>query len=342
MKQMTGKDTNGDARKDGKGRFIKDLRNGDLVEGAFVVRRKESPKDYKSKPGKFFYMEVGDRSGEIGVKYWGRKEPERIMELYKGLRIGDIVQLSGVVQEDRFEDKLIISVDEEYHYIRPAMGEMKVEDFLPVSTSDLDELMARVITAVASVKEPHLRALLDSFFSDQEFVREYRRLPSAMVHHHNYLGGNLEHIVAVLEVCEALCRVYKDLDRDLLVTGALLHDMGKLHTYKYTAFIDVTDEGKLVGHAVLGEKMLVERIDSVKGFPKVLAIKLAHMVLKHMGNYEDVGVRGIHTVEAQALHMADNIDAQVKEVLQDVQRGRETEGGDWGYSKALKGPVYLK
>jgi 3'-5' exoribonuclease len=339
---MTGNGTNGDARKDNKGKFIRDLRNGDPVEGLFVVRRKETPKEYKSKPGKFFSMEVGDRSGEIGLKYWGRKEPERVMELYKGIHVGDIIQVSGVVQEDRFEDKLIISVDEEHHHLRPAMGEVKVEDFLPVSTADLDQLMARIMTAVASVKEPHLRALLDSFFTDAEFMREYRRLPSAMVHHHNYLGGNLEHVVSVLEVCEALCKVYKDLDRDLLVTGALLHDIGKLQTYKYSAFIDVTDEGKLIGHAVLGEKMLMDRIESVKGFPRPLATKLAHMVLKHMGNYEDVGVRGMHTVETFALHLADSCDAQVKEVLQDVQRGRETEGGDWAYSKVLKGLVYLK
>jgi 3'-5' exoribonuclease len=339
---MTAKDFNAGANKDGKGRFIKDLRNGDTVEGAFVVRRLESPKDYKSKPGKFFYMEVGDKSGEIGVKFWGRKEPERVLELYKGLHVGDLVQLSGTVNEDKFEDKLIISVDEEANYMRPTMGDVKVEDFLPVSTQDLDQLMARIMTAISSIKEPHLKVLLDSFFSDDQFVAEYRKLPSAMVHHHNYLGGNLEHVVAVLEICESLCDVYQELDRELLVTGALLHDIGKLQTYKYAAFIDVTDEGKLVGHAVLGEKMLMQRIDAIKGFPKPLALKLAHMVLKHMGNYEDVGVKGMHTIEALTLHMADNIDAQVKEVLQDIQRGRDIEGGDWTYSKVLRGQVYLK
>jgi 3'-5' exoribonuclease len=339
---MTAKDLNAGVSKDGKGRFIKDLRNGDQVEGVFVVRRLDSPKDYKSKPGKFFSMEVGDNSGEICVKFWGTKEPERVLELYKGLHIGDLVQLSGIVTEDKFEDKLIISIDEGVNYLRPSMGDVKVEDLLPRSTQDLDQLMARIMTAVASIKEPHLRALLDSFFSDAQFVSEYRRLPSAMVHHHNYLGGNLEHVVAVLEICESLCDVYKELDRELLIAGALLHDIGKLQTYKYAAFIDVTDEGKLIGHAILGEKMLMQRIDAIKGFPRPLALKLAHMVIKHMGNYEDVGVKGMHTIEALTLHMADNIDAQVKEVLQDIGRGREIEGGDWTYSKVLRGQVYLK
>jgi len=339
---MTAKDFNAGGSNVGKGRFIKDLRSGDQVEGVFVVRRLDSPKDYKSKPGKFFSMEVGDNSGEICVKFWGTKEPERVLELYKGLHIGDLVQLSGIVTEDKFEDKLIISIDEGVNYLRPSMGDVKVEDLLPRSTQDLDQLMARIMTAVASIKEPHLRALLDSFFSDAQFVAEYRKLPSAMVHHHNYLGGNLEHVVAVLEICESLCDVYKELDRELLIAGALLHDIGKLQTYKYAAFIDVTDEGKLIGHAILGEKMLMQRIDAIKGFPRPLALKLAHMVIKHMGNYEDVGVKGMHTIEALTLHMADNIDAQVKEVLQDIQRGREIEGGDWTYSKVLRGQVYLK
>jgi len=338
MMDMTGKDMRGD----GKGKFIKDLRNGDMVEGSFAIRRKEAPKDYKSKPGKFFSMEIGDKTGDIGIKYWGRNDPVRVLELYRGLNVGDIVELSGVVQEDRFEEKLIISIDEENNFLRLSKKEVAIEDFMPVSTADLDKLFARIMDAVGSVKEPHLRALLDTFFKDEIFVKEFRRLPSAMVHHHNYLGGNLEHVVGVLEICEAMCKTYKELDRDLLVTGALLHDIGKMQTYKYSTFIDVTDEGKLLGHAVLGEKMLMERIERVKGFPRSLAMKLGHMVLKHMGNYEEVGVRGMHTAEALALHMADNYDAQVKEVLQDVAKGRETEGGDWGYSKVLKGQVYLK
>jgi 3'-5' exoribonuclease len=93
---------------------------------------------------------------------------------------------------------------------------------------------------------------------------------------------------------------------------------------------------------VLGEKMLMDKVDKIQGFPRPLTLKLAHMVLKHMGNYEDVGVKGMHTIEALTLHLADNIDAQVKEVLQDIARGRDMEGGDWTYSKALRGHVYLK
>ena len=336
---MTGKE---DVSKVAKGCFIKDLRNGALVEGAFAVRRKEAPKDYKSKPGKFFYLEVGDRTGDMGVKYWGRGVPDKVLDLYRNLHVGDIVLLTGTVTEDRFEEKLIISIDEESNVLRPAKGEVRIEDFLPVGDLDLDALMGRIAQAVATVKDANLKALLDSFFGDPHFVAEYRRLPSAMVHHHNYLGGNLEHVVGVLEICEAMCRAYKGLDRDLMVTGAILHDIGKLQTYRYKSFIDITDEGKLLGHAVLGEKMLMTRIESIKGFPRTLAMKLGHMVLKHMGNYEEVGVRGIYTAEALALHMADNIDAQVKEVLQDVARGREQEDGDWTYSKAMRGQVYLK
>lgn len=323
-------------------RTVRDLRDGDVVQGTFAVRRKDGIRDYRSRAGRYFFFDVGDRTGDMVVKFWGGDDPDRTVEIYRSFGPGDVVFITGVVQEDRFEDRLIISMSEASNVLRHSMSEVRSEDFLPSSRLDLHRLMERVLAAVSSVQEPHLRALLDSFFSDEPFVRDYRTIPSAVVHHHNYLGGNLEHVVGVLEVCEALCRTYDQLDRDLLVTGALLHDIGKIGAYSYGTSIDMTDEGKLIGHAVLGEMMVWERMDAIEGFPKGLAMRLGHMMIKHMGSYEDIGPRGLRTLEAMALHLADNADAQVKEFLQEMDRGRAKGSGDWHYSRSFKGPIYLK
>jgi len=333
----------GEEKEDGKERrFVKDLREGDQVNGTFAVRKKEPPRDYRHRTGKFFFMDVGDRTGDIGLKFWGGADPELTREIYKSIRPGDVIFITGTVAEDKYEDRLIIRVDENTNDIMPVTSDIRFEDYLPVSTLDLDVLMGRVTDTVASIKDPHLKALLDSFFDDEAFVKEFKKIPSAVVHHHNYIGGNIEHIVGVLEICETLCEVHQGLDRDLLVTGALLHDIGKMRTYTYSTFIDITDEGRFISHALLGERMVRAAIEKSEEFPKDLAMQLGHMIIKHMGRFEDIGVTGMRTLEALALHLADNTDAQVKEFTQEVKKGRELGSGDWHYSRTFKGPIYLR
>jgi 3'-5' exoribonuclease len=322
--------------------FIKDLREGDQVYGTFAVRRKEPPRDYRNKTGKYFIMEVGDRTGDMVLKFWGGSAPDLTLDVYRGLEPGDVVLITGTVAEDKFEDRLVILVDEGANVIRPVTSDFRPEDYLPSSDMDLEALMRRVLDFVESIKEPNLRALLDSFFGDEGFVAGFMRAPSAVVHHHNYLGGNIEHIVGVLEICECLCKVHGGLDRDLLIAGALLHDIGKIRTYRCTTFIDMTDEGRFISHALIGERMVRRAIDGIDGFPEELAMRLSHMVIKHMGKYEDIGVQGMRTIEALALHLADNADAQIKEYRQEMARGRQLGSGPWYYSRTFKGPVYLK
>jgi 3'-5' exoribonuclease len=333
----------GEEKEGGKERqFVKDLREGDQVEGTFAVRKKEAPRDYRQRTGKYFFMDVGDRTGDIGLKFWGGDDPALTVEIYKSIRVGDVISITGTVIMDRYDECLVIKLDEGTNDIRPVTSEIRFEDYLPVSPQDLDALMERVLSTVSSVKDPHLKALLDSFFGDEAFVKEFKRTPSAVVHHHNYIGGNIEHVVGVLEICETMCKVHKELDRDLLVTGALLHDIGKMRTYVYGTSIDMSDEGRFISHALLGERMVAEAIDKLEGFPKELAMKLGHMIIKHMGRFEDIGVTGMRTLEALALHLADNVDAQVKEYAQEIERGRELEPGNWHYSRTFKGPIYLK
>jgi 3'-5' exoribonuclease len=324
-----------------KKQFVKDLRVGDPVKGTFAVRNKEPPRDYRNKTGKFFFLEVGDRTGDIGLKYWGGKDPALTERIYKSFEVGDVIKVTGMVVDDKYDDKLVIKLDEG-NIIRRTTEEIDVMDYLRSTDRNPDVLFQEIMDAVTSVTEPHLMALLDSFFNDEEFVKEFKLAPSAMVHHHNYVGGNMEHVVGVLEICEALTTMYDELDRDLLITGALLHDIGKLRTYRMSTSIDMTDEGRFMSHSQVGERMVRARIQEIEGFPEDLAMKLCHMILKHMGSFESSEITGMRIPEAIALHVADFADAQVKEFLQERDRGREAEAGNWYYSRTFGGQIYLK
>jgi 3'-5' exoribonuclease len=326
---------------------IADIKDGDSVQGTFAVRRKDGPRAYKNKAGRYFFLELGDRTGTITLKFWGDKDETRTMATFKSLAIGDVVFLTGNANIDQYDHVLVVSATEGVHVLERYTGPVDPDTFLPRSPNEMGPLVTRIDTAIASVKEPHLRSLLLSFFEDKAFRKEFMEAPSAINHHHNYMGGQLEHTAGVLRLCETLAEVHPGLDRDLLVTGALLHDVGKLRTYVCTTTIDRTSEGKFMGHSVIGERMVRDRIKGIVGFPEVLEMKISHMILRHMGEFSDAGAKGsghlggIHTPEACALHFADDADAQVKEFLQEAEAGRDVEK-EWYYSPQLRTLIYLK
>jgi 3'-5' exoribonuclease len=320
--------------------WIGDLREGDSVQSTYAVQSKEPLKSYRSRMGRYFFLDVSDRTGVMRLKFWGGNNCESTVKLYQEIGTGDVIFVTGTVVRDKFEDCVVISVDEGTNLLRRTEGPVDPTVFLPSGNGDREAQMSVVLGAVASVENRYLRSLLDSFFLDEKFRKSFMEAPSAMTHHHNYIGGNLEHVVGVLKVCELLCDIHSELDRDLLVTGALLHDIGKIETYNYNTVIEFSEMGRFIGHSIIGENIVSGKINGIPGFPKVLALKLRHMILKHMGSYEDNGVRGITIPEALALHMADNSDAQIKGMIQERQRGRE-HGGDWFYSRSFKGTLFL-
>ena len=196
-------------------------------------------------------------------------------------------------------------------------SEYDFRDFIPTSKRDLDKLMKEVQEYIGSIQEPHLKMLLDKFFSDPLFVEDFKISPSAVIHHHNYLGGHIEHTLGVIKLCNAISGYYPDLDRDLLITAAILHDIGKIggYSYKDSASIDQTDEGRFIGHLVMSDRMVREKINEIDEFPQELLLKLSHMILSHHAFAEWGSPKRIRTAEAAALHFADQMDAQVKDSL---------------------------
>ncbi len=325
---------------------VKELKEGFEIKGCYAIRSKQTPRSYRNKVGKYFFIDLVDKTGSIPGKYWGGPDEDQVVELYNSIGVGDVVEITGSVAIDQFEERLVVTMNEGIHTIRKCdPSEYDLKDFLPTTKRDIDKMMEEISQYIDTVQEPHLKGILQRFFEDDDFVEEFKISPSAIIHHHNYLGGHLEHTLGVVKFCEAISTFYDDLDRDLLVTAAILHDIGKIegYSYKASATIDQTDEGKFIGHLIMGDRMIRAKISEVTEFPKELQLKLSHMILSHHAFAEWGSPKRIRTAEAAALHFADQMDSQVKEFLQAIEEGRELEEEeDWAYVHSFGRPVYLK
>ncbi len=323
---------------------ITDFGEGDYIQGMFAVRSKETPREYKNKQGRYFFLAVGDKTGEISLKYWGGPDDGPLIALYNSLQVGDVIDVSGEVAMDRYDNVLTLSMDEGAHTLRKCdENEYKPEDFLPVSERDLDDMMEELHAIIGSVRDENMREVLESFFSDKDFVQAFKESPAAMKHHHCYIGGLLEHTLNVVKLCDVLSEHYLALNRDLLLTGAILHDIGKIGSYKAQTAIDMTDSGKFLGHITLGSALLEDKMSSLISYPEVLKMKLKHLIVSHHGNIESgfSSPKGLKIPEAAALYYADLMDANVKDFLQAMEKEKSVEDA-WVYLRGVGHEVYMK
>ena len=319
-----------------KKQFVSGLKIGSDVNDVFAVKFKGAMMEYRK--GWYFDFTIADRTGDIRVKYWGGRNKESVGGVYRRFDVDDLAFITGKVSS--FRDQLEIHMNEE---LSPTIKKLNrasydLGDFLPRTEKDLNELLDYIHHIVESIEDKHLNRLLHSFFDDPTFVDAFKESPAAITHHHNFLGGLLEHTVGVVRLCENICDFYTELDRDMLLTGAILHDIGKIPKYKYAVSISMSDEGKFVGHIVMGDKMISEKIDKLEDFPAEYKLKISHMILSHHGKYEFGSPKIPVTPEACALHYADNMDAQVKEFVQVIKK--QDRNSDWVFFQGRD--IYLK
>jgi 3'-5' exoribonuclease len=317
-----------------KEQIVENLREGDSVNDIFAVKSKRPPRAYKK--GTWFNFIAIDRTGEIGVKYWGGENKDRVKRLYDSFNIGDVIQIrSGTVEI--YDDKPEISINEKTGGIRRCSpDEYDIKEFTPsLSDEDINKYFKEIKKEIENLENNYLKKLLTNFFNDRKIVHEFKHAPSAITHHHNYVGGNLEHTVGVIRLCKKICEMYTQINRDLVVTGAILHDIGKLREYETTAAIDKTEIGNFIGHIVIGDRWIREKIEDLKNngeeFDKNLENQLCHMILSHHGKYEYGSPRIPKTVEACVLHQADLMDSQVKNYIQGIEDGRKNTDNDWSF-----------
>lgn len=284
-----------------KGPYVRDLKPGERITGYYIVRHKQLEPFRDKSRGQFLTVSLADATGTILGRVW-----EGAIELADIFEQGDMVKVAGDVESYMDRPQLIIS-----KLRRADSGEFDLRDFQPTTPKDIAQLQAQLKEWVESIDHPHLSALVRHFFDDDDFLSRFSSAPAARRVHHATIGGLLDHTTEVLTLAETLLHLYPQIDRDLLITGVLLHDIGKVREYKWQTDIEYTDEGHLVGHLVIGDEMVSGAIESLPDFPTELALRVRHMIVSHHGRHEWGSPRRPQTLEAMALHQLEELDAQV-------------------------------
>ena len=319
-----------------KGQFVKDLKEGEEVETTFSVKFKKPVRKYAR--GFMFELRLSDRSGEITAKYWGQNEEDAVRKVYGGFAANDVVLVKGLAGSYRDVPEISISPENKGRIARVELSCVDLTDFVDVSDNDLGVMRQEIVQAISSVQEGHLRTLLERIFAD-EFMDQFVRAPASMWLHCNWVGGLAEHTLNVMRICEFLSVSYPELDRDLLVAGALTHDVGKVLEYDVKTSIDVSEEGMLRGHIIIGAEMVSRACDQIEGMPDSLRLKIIHMILSSHGELEMGSPKKPQFPEAVALHFADDIDAKLEQYIAAKDKAQTED--PWVYDKRL-GHIYLR
>ena len=290
--------------------FISELKEGDAVNSAFSVKYRHPPETYKNRFR--FELCLARRTGEIELKYWGGSDREKVEALYKEFKVDDVVEVSG--KTSAFKGVNEIHINEGAGSIRK-IAEFDIADFVEKSAEDSEKLAGEMLNEIKGMKNEYLRKLMEAFFNDAEFMAQFKSAPGAMYMHHASIGGLIEHTSHVLRICREICRIYPTMDRELVIAGAMLHDIGKIQEFRTGTNIKQTEEGMLRGHIALGEEAVLARIREIKDFPNELKIKIAHMMLSHHGTNEYGSPKKPSFPEDAAGYYADEADSQIDEFV---------------------------
>jgi 3'-5' exoribonuclease len=304
-------------------KFIETLREGERINEIYLCKSKQAALTKSGKP--YDNVLLQDKTGTLDAKIW---DPGSVgIDEFDAL---DYVAVTGDVTS--FQGNLQLSIK---RVRKVGEGEYEPENYLPVSDKDIDEMYQEMMGYIASVKNPYLSKLLHTFFDDAAFAKAFKFHSAAKSVHHGFVGGLLEHTVSVTRNCNYFAQNYPFLNRDLLLTAAMFHDIGKLKELSTFPANDYTDAGQLLGHIMIGAEWIGEKIREIDGFPEVLANELKHCILAHHGELEYGSPKKPALVEALALSFADNLDAKM-ETVREVLAGVPENNLQWqGFNRLL-------
>jgi 3'-5' exoribonuclease len=306
--------------------FVSSLSPGDNVDDIFALRKVE----FKEFPtGKMISLELGDRTGRIKGVIWSGS-----WETAKTLQAGKTYGIKGTVTTYRGETQITVEK------IEPA-DNYDTKDFLPTGPYTTAELEEKLNWAMAQVHDQHYGPLLTGIFSDLDFRSSFLCGVGGKLWHHNYVGGLAEHTFGVFALCLDFAARYNELDRDLLLSGALLHDIGKAQSYSLDNYIDYTDPGRLIGHIVIGDEMVKEAITRIPDFPPEKSLKIRHLILSHQGSPEQSSPVPPMMAEGMALYVADLLDSKLA-ALRRIKQKEHRPGVRWSsYVNLLDRYIYF-
>ncbi len=301
--------------------YIADLAGFDetrIFDGFFLLLSRQQRTTKTNKP--YLNLILGDKTGQMEGRVWDVSDPR----IYKDVERGDIVKARGCVS--RFDDRLQMKVDQ----MRKATAdEVDKTDLLPSTTYDVDDLWRQLRGYVESFTEPNLKLLLKTLLDDPQLAGLYRAAPAARQLHHAWLGGLLEHVVSLLNLGDRVAPNYPMLHRDLLLSGVILHDIGKVRELAWDVGFEYTVEGTLLGHIQMGIEMVEKTIDSLPGFPPRLKTLVLHMILSHHGKLEFGSPKLPMIPEALVLNFLDDLDAKMQAVAGEFEKcAREGKAPD--------------
>jgi 3'-5' exoribonuclease len=292
-------------------RYIGDLRDGEMVSETYLCKTKQA---LKTKAGKSYYsLLLQDKTGTLDGKVWELSQGIDHFESMEYIHIdGQMVNFQGALQ-------LNIKRVRKSHE-----GEYDPSDFVPTTEKSISEMYSELLKYISKVKEPHLRKLLESFFvEDAAFAERFKKHSAAKSVHHSFMGGLLEHTLGVVRLCDYYADHYPLINRDLLITAAMFHDIGKMDELSIFPENDYTDDGQLLGHIYIGTEIIGARIKTMPGFPAALASQLKHCILAHHGELEYGSPKKPSIIEAMALNFADNTDAKLETMMEFLNNGDE-------------------
>jgi 3'-5' exoribonuclease len=299
-----------------------------VVSGCFLVTGKQLKPKKSGEP--YLDLTLSDCSGQITAKMWDNVAPAS-----ERFDVNDVIRIKGVFNRYNGRFQFTIRVLES----KLADHEIDFADFLPKTTKDIDELWRELGEYMATIEEPHLRGLVQAFMADPEIASGYRNAPAAKTLHHAFIGGLLEHVVSLCHTCDLMVRNYPLVNRDLLLTGAFLHDIGKVRELSYSRSFAYTTEGQLLGHMVIELEMLHRKIAQVTDFPDDLRMAIEHLIISHHGQYEFGSPKLPMFPEALMLHYLDDLDSKMESMRAQMEKDGELESAWTTYNSSLARPL---
>lgn len=310
--------------------FANELEPNQQVQTTFLVLNKDVRQKKTGEP--YLSLLLGDKTGDIDAKMW-----DGVADIVDTFDRNDYIKIRG--QATVYQNRLQLRVD---RLTRADDRDVEPADYFPASKRDRDEMYAELMGYIETMRNPHLKALLEAFFADSDIARRYKTAPAAKSIHHAWIGGLIEHVLSLMTLARFTARHYQEVDEDLLLTGVVLHDIGKIHELNYDRGFGYSDEGQLIGHILIALRMLDEKIRLVPGFPPKLRLLVEHLIASHHGELAYGSPKVPCFLEAMLLHHLDNLDSKMETVRTIVQRDSLMEGNFTGYAPSLERSLLKK
>ncbi len=304
-------------------RYIEDFKEDDQIIGHYLCKQKQS---LKSRAGKtYLSLKLQDKTGIIDAKIW------EINNSIQNFDESDYIKIDATVVS--YQNELQLRINK---LRKSQVGEFFESDYIPTTDKNIDELYKKILEYINSIANTYVKKLVeDIFINNKDISENFKSHSAAKTMHHSYMGGLIEHTLSVVQICDFMCGRYKSVNRDILISTALLHDIGKIFELSNFPDNDYTDEGQLLGHIIIGMELITETAAKIEKFPQDLLNLLKHSIISHHGEYEFGSPKRPKTIEAFILHCADNMDAKIK-MFEEIIEKDNTMGNWVGYQKMLE------